>query len=111
MGTWKCQVCGYVAEGVQPPEKCPKCGAPKEQFRQLTEREAELIARSRKSNYLHMRALTLLRDLIGVAEEIVQDNLDPTCVKIGNEVKEFATTAIQKVMAELEAHMKKGKWG
>ncbi|MEM1693374.1 MAG: rubredoxin, partial [Ignisphaera sp.] len=84
---------------------------PKEQFRQLSEQEAGLVTRSRRSNYLHMRALTLLRELLTVAEEIAQDNLDPPCVKIANEEKEFALTTIQKIMAELESHMKKGKWG
>ena len=27
-----CQVCGYVHEGDEPPEKCSQCGAPKEKF-------------------------------------------------------------------------------
>lgn len=111
MALWKCQVCNFVFEGPQPPDRCPKCGAPKEQFRQLSAQEAELVIRSRRSNYLHMRALTLLRELLTVAEEIAQDNLDPPCVKIANEEKEFALTTIQKIMAELESHMKKGKWG
>ncbi len=104
-------MCNFVFEGPQPPDRCPKCGAPKEQFRQLSEQEAGLVTRSRRSNYLHMRALTLLRELLTVAEEIAQDNLDPPCVKIANEEKEFALTTIQKIMAELESHMKKGKWG
>lgn len=29
---WKCTVCGYIHEGENPPEKCPRCGAPKEAF-------------------------------------------------------------------------------
>ena len=28
-----CQVCGYVYEGDNPPEKCPQCGAPAEEFK------------------------------------------------------------------------------
>jgi 3-oxosteroid 1-dehydrogenase len=32
MKKWKCLVCGYVHEGDSPPERCPKCGAPKEKF-------------------------------------------------------------------------------
>ncbi|MEM3346283.1 MAG: rubredoxin, partial [Desulfurococcaceae archaeon] len=95
----------------EPPEKCPKCGAPRNQFKQLSDQEAELVTRSRRSNYLHMKALTLLRELLVVAEELINDNLDPGCVKIANEEKEFALTTIQKIMAELETHMKKGKWG
>lgn len=29
---WKCQVCGYIHEGPEPPDECPVCGAPKERF-------------------------------------------------------------------------------
>ena len=29
---WKCAVCGYIHEGEEPPEKCPVCGASKNQF-------------------------------------------------------------------------------
>ncbi|OGL46643.1 MAG: rubredoxin [Candidatus Schekmanbacteria bacterium RBG_16_38_11] len=28
----KCKVCGYIHEGIEPPERCPRCGAPKEKF-------------------------------------------------------------------------------
>lgn len=111
MPLWRCQVCNLIYEGAEPPERCPKCGAPREQFRQLTEQEAQMVVRSRRSNYLHMRALALLRELLGVAEEIAQDNLDPACVKIASEEREFALMMVQKIMAELETHMKKGKWG
>lgn len=29
---WKCNVCGYIHKGDQPPEICPECGAPKNEF-------------------------------------------------------------------------------
>lgn len=29
---WVCQVCGYIHEGDQPPEKCPVCNAPASKF-------------------------------------------------------------------------------
>ena len=32
MMKWVCKVCGYVHEGNTPPEKCPVCGAPADQF-------------------------------------------------------------------------------
>ena len=31
-----CQVCGYVHEGDNPPEKCPVCGAPASKFQAQT---------------------------------------------------------------------------
>jgi len=32
MNKWKCTICGYIHEGDEPPEKCPKCGADRTQF-------------------------------------------------------------------------------
>ncbi len=29
---WRCVVCGYIHEGPEPPDLCPVCGAPAEQF-------------------------------------------------------------------------------
>ncbi len=29
---WQCQVCGYIFEGVEPPEKCPACYHPRAYF-------------------------------------------------------------------------------
>lgn len=29
---WQCLVCGYIYEGVQPPEKCPACSHPYQHF-------------------------------------------------------------------------------
>lgn len=37
MKKWVCEVCGYVYEGENPPEKCPQCGAPAEKFSEKTE--------------------------------------------------------------------------
>ena len=31
---WICQVCGEPARGERPPERCPKCSAPRERFKQ-----------------------------------------------------------------------------
>ena len=39
MMKWVCQVCGYVWEGEQPPEKCPVCKAPASKF---TKQDAEM---------------------------------------------------------------------
>jgi len=111
MPLWKCTICGLIYEATEPPEKCPKCGAPKEKFIKLTEEEERLITRSRLTNYLHMKAHTLLQELLEIAEKGIADNLDPGCYKIFMEEREFALITIQKIKAELEAHLKKGKWG
>ncbi len=30
--TWKCSLCGYLHEGLEPPTKCPSCDHPKEYY-------------------------------------------------------------------------------
>ena len=37
MKKWRCQVCGYVHVGEEPPEKCPVCGADKSLFEEVVE--------------------------------------------------------------------------
>ncbi|MFC1849959.1 FAD-dependent oxidoreductase [candidate division CSSED10-310 bacterium] len=32
MKTWKCEVCGYIHQGEEPPETCPICGVDREMF-------------------------------------------------------------------------------
>ncbi|RJP18074.1 MAG: rubrerythrin family protein [Deltaproteobacteria bacterium] len=32
MKKWKCRVCGYIHVGDKPPDFCPICGAPSDQF-------------------------------------------------------------------------------
>ena len=35
--TWRCEVCGYVHRGSEPPSECPVCGAPEGDFVAFTE--------------------------------------------------------------------------
>ncbi|KKS25590.1 MAG: hypothetical protein UU85_C0001G0019 [Candidatus Wolfebacteria bacterium GW2011_GWA2_42_10] len=32
---WKCDVCGYIHEGDNPPDICPRCGVSKSHFEKL----------------------------------------------------------------------------
>lgn len=40
---WICAVCDYIYIGEESPEKCPKCGAPKEAFVLVEEIEEDKI--------------------------------------------------------------------
>ena len=42
MKKWVCQVCGYVFEGENPPEKCPQCGVPASKFTEDVYKRQEL---------------------------------------------------------------------
>ncbi|AQS59869.1 flavin reductase family protein [Desulforamulus ferrireducens] len=37
MSKWRCTVCGYIYEGVEPPETCPLCGVDKTHFEKVVE--------------------------------------------------------------------------
>ena len=108
---WQCQACGYVWDGEEPPDKCPKCGAPKERFVQLEDKAMELVERSRYTNSLHMHLYALMEQVADVAEEGIDDNLDPGCVRIFKRALAEAEIIQQSIKAELQGHMKKNKWG
>jgi hypothetical protein len=100
-----------VWDGEEPPDECPKCGSAKEKYVALEDKAAELIERSRFTNGLHMDLFTLLEQVMDLAEDGIDDNLDPPCVKIFTRALEQAGTLQQSIKAELQGHMNKGKWG
>lgn len=110
MKLWKCEICGYVAEGEAAPEKCPKCGAPKEKFVEMSEEDAAKIYRSDKSNDLHIQLIRLAMKMDKIAREGIEDNLDPGCVHVFETAKAHAWEIKQMAKAELAGHIGKGKF-
>lgn len=111
MKLFKCEVCNYIHTGDDAPDKCPKCGAPKEKFAELNEEATTKVVRSEFSNALHMELYNVLQEVEDIAEAGIEDDLDPGCVAIFNKAKEQAVFLRKMIAAELEIHMKKGKWG
>ncbi len=111
MKIWKCEVCGYLHDGEEAPEKCPKCGAPRDKFSQLSSEATELVAKSRRTNDIHMEIAALLGRVLALSEEGSSINLDPGCKAIFEKSKAAAASLQQQIKAELAAHMNKGKWG
>ena len=71
---WICTVCGYEAEGENPPAKCPQCGVPASKFKELKEEGIQFACEHE----------------IGVAKgvdaEILQglkDNFNGECTEVG----------------------------
>jgi hypothetical protein len=108
---WRCNVCGYLWEGEGAPDRCPKCGAKKERFEALDDKALEVVDRSRYTNNLHMQLLLLMDQVIDVAEDGIDENLDPGCVKIFKRAMAEAEIIQQSIKAELQGHVGKGKWG
>ena len=108
---WKCEVCGYIHDGDQPPAECPKCGAPAEQFTALDETAADLVERSRRTNALHCRVVDLARQIERVCKEGIEDNLDPGCVDVFKKSLARSYEMMKLSMTEVQGHIAKGKWG
>jgi len=111
MTKWKCGACGYIWDGDDAPDKCPKCGAAKEQFTVLDEAAAGLIERSRHTNALHAQVVALARKIEGICRDGINDNLDPGCVGVFQKGLAHAYDLMKQSMTEMQGHMGKGKWG
>jgi rubredoxin len=111
MAKWKCEVCGYIHDGEEAPDKCPKCGAPKDQFSQIEGEAADLIEKSRLTNEMHMAIASMYKKIQKWANVVKEENLDPNCVVIADRVLKDTHETVQSIKAELQAHMSKGKFG
>ena len=107
---WRCSVCGYIHQGDEAPDKCPKCRAPKEKFIELSTEEADKIYKSDRTNDIHMEIITLAGKIYELAKEGIDINLDPPCVALFKDAVAESWVIKQRSKAEIEGHMKKGKW-
>ncbi len=107
---WKCSVCGYMHTGDEAPDKCPKCGAPKESFALLPEADAKKVLDSDRTNDIHMEIITLAMRIKALAEEGIKINLDPPCVAVFTNAQQESWVIKQRSKAEIAGHMSRGKW-
>lgn len=107
---WKCSVCGYIHTGAEAPDKCPKCGAPKDKFVELAEEQAALIVKAARTNDLHMTFCNLMEKVIRVCDEGIELNLDPGCVAAFKAGKEQCQVLKGISKAEMATHVMKNKW-
>lgn len=107
---WRCGACGYLHEGDDAPDACPKCGAPKEKFSELSKEDAEKIYMSDRTNDIHMKLITLAGKIYELSKEGIELDLDPPCVDLFRKAAKASWVLKQSCKAELEGHMKRGKW-
>jgi len=107
---WRCSVCGYVHMGDEAPEKCPKCGAPKEKFLAIPEEDAKKIIDADRTNDIHMEIIELAMRIKDLAKEGIDINLDPPCVALFKQAHEEAWIIKQRSKAEIAGHVSRGKW-
>ncbi|ADZ84909.1 rubredoxin-type Fe(Cys)4 protein [Cellulosilyticum lentocellum DSM 5427] len=107
---FKCTICGYVAEGDEAPEICPKCNQGKEKFVELSSEDAEKIYASDRTNSIHAEIILLAEKIAELSKEGIEIKLDPMCVAAFEKAKNEAWVIKQRCKAELAGHMSKGKW-
>ncbi len=110
MKIFKCSVCGFMDEGEEAPEKCPKCGAPKEKFVELSEEDAKKVYDSDRTNDIHMEIINLSMAIAELAQEGIEINLDPPCVDLFHKALDEAWVIKQRSKAEIAGHIGRGKW-
>lgn len=107
---FKCTACGYIHEGDDAPDKCAKCGAPKEKFVELDKEATDKIYASDRTNDIHMEIIALAIKIQKLSLEGIDLNLDPPCVGVFNAAKDEAWVIKQRSKAEIAGHVGKGKW-
>lgn len=88
-----CQVCGYVYEGDNPPEKCPQCQAPASKF---TKQEGELTWAA--------------EHVVGVAQGAPQDIIDDLRANFNGECSEVGMYLAMSRVAYREGYSEIGEY-
>lgn len=107
---WRCEVCGYLHEGDEPPEICPKCGAPKEKFELLDEEETEMMRDALQTKEKYAQILEKLDEVFQLAQEGIDLDLDDGCNKIFNKTKEEISGIHKMIKDELAGHAQQCIW-
>lgn len=107
---FRCTVCGYLHQGDDAPDFCPKCGAPKDKFVKLSDEDAKKVFDSDRTNDIHMEIVELAMRIKDLAKEGIDLNLDPPCVDLFQKAHKEAWVIKQRSKAEMQSHMNKGKW-
>lgn len=107
---FRCQICGYVHDGRQVPDLCPKCGAEQTNYSSVPQDQVDKILRARFTNDLHLQLSATMDNVIMIADEGISDDLDPGCVDLFIKARNAALETKRMIAAELATHMKKGKW-
>lgn len=94
-----CQVCGYVYEGEQPPERCPVCNAPAEKF----------TAQTQEASWAAEHVVGVAK---GVSEDILNDlraNFTGECSEVGVYLA-MARVAHREGYPEIGLYWEKAAW-
>ena len=110
MKMWRCDICGYLHEGEEALEFCVKCGAPREKFVLLDEEEAEMMHDALRTREQYQRIFALLTEVLEVAQEGIELDMDEGCNRIFNKTKEEVSGVHQMIKDELAGYAQHCVW-
>lgn len=94
---WKCLVCGYVAEGTEPPEECPACDHPYQHYMALDYPENINLDTTRMTEYMVYLPLydgvNSLEIKVDSAATITSGN--PAVIDGGTKIVAYGTSILQ----------------
>ncbi len=110
MKMWRCEVCGYLHDGDEPPDLCPKCGAPKDKFELLDEEETEMMMDARATKKKYQEILGRLDEVVKLADEGIELDLDDGCNDLFNKTKDNIAGIQKTIRDELASHAQECIW-
>jgi rubredoxin len=110
MSLYKCSVCNLILESDEQVQVCPKCGAKAQAIHELSEEVQQKIYAADKTNALLASLVALSDQILDIAKQGIEINLDPGCLKAFTHAKNEAYSIRQFAKAEIETHVKKEKF-
>ncbi len=110
MKMWRCEICGYLHEGEEPPDICPKCGYPKEYFELLDEEEAEMMRDALAVREKYVKIGEHLDAIDKIAEEGIDLNMDDICNDIFGQTRKDTENIRERIKEELSGHSNECIW-
>ena len=110
MMIWRCEVCGYLHEGKEPPGSCPKCAASRDKFKLLDEEEAEIMQDAMLTKEKYSQILEKLDEVSQLAAEGMLLDLDDGCNKIFNKARDDIESLQKMIRDELAGHAGQCIW-
>lgn len=107
---FKCSQCSYVHWLEEIPAHCPKCMA-QGTFTSLPVKEKEQIEKSLYGNELLIEMADTLNKVIDIANDGIKEHADEACADMYSRIYKASIEMVQMIKAELETHIKNGRWG
>jgi len=110
MKKWRCDLCGYLHNGDELPNNCPKCSVPKDRFFLLDEEETEMMEDAIETKEKYVQILARLDEVMLLAQEGIELDLDDGCNMIFQKAKEEIAGIHKMIKDELAGHAQQCVW-